>query len=164
MKLKPVRKDKEGKKMEKNMNSRGLCFESATEVRKEWSLFFDKAVREKPIFIKRTRDNAVLADINFMSSLLDAYIYECEKFVEEDGSITLSAIALDIVENGSTEEEVKGIMAKSILDYAGDFYKEYDLWSTAPNRKKHIPYVFKALLLNDISKIGDCITWQRGRN
>lgn len=150
--------------MEKNMNYGVLCFESATEVRKDWSLFFDKAVREKPVFIKRTRDNAVLADLNFMSSLLDSYVYECEKFVEEDGTITLSAVSLDIVENGNTEEEVKDIMAKSILDYAKDFYAEFELWSKAPNTKKHIPYVFKALLLNDISKIGDCITWLHGKS
>lgn len=150
--------------MKESINYGALCFESATEVRKDWSLFFDKAVREKPVFIKRTRDNAVLADFSFLNSLLDAYVYECEKFTEEDGTITLSAVSLDIVENGATEEEVKDIMAKSILEYAKDFYEEFDLWSTAPNRKKHIPYVFKALLLNDISKIGDCITWQHGKN
>ena len=52
----------------------------------------------------------------------------------------------------------------SILEYAMEFYGEYDLWSNASNRKNHIPYVFKALLLNDVSKIGDCIVCQDGEN
>lgn len=150
--------------MKNNMNNRVFCFESATEVRKDWSLFFDKAVREKPVFIKRTRDNAVLSDLNFIYSLLDGYKFECTMYKEDDGTITLSAIALDIIENGNTEDEVKVNMAKSILEYAEDFYREYDLWSSAPNRKSHIPYVFKALLLDDIGKIGELIRCQVGKN
>lgn len=139
-------------------------FESATEVRKEWSLFFDRAVREKPVFIKRTRDNAVLADIDFVNILLEQYTFDCTKYIEEDGTITLSADLLDIVENGNDEKEVKIKMAESILEYAEDFYAEYDLWSNASNRKSHIPYVFKALLLNDISRIGDFIRCRNGKS
>lgn len=150
--------------MLKNMNASVLNFESATEVRKDWSSFFDKAVREKPVFIKRTRDNAVLSDLGFIDSLLEKYEFECTEYKEEDGTVTLSSDSLDIVENANTEEEVKVKMAESILDYAKDFYKEFDLWSKAPNRKSHIPYVFKALLLNDTSKIGDLIQCRVGKN
>lgn len=150
--------------MTKNMNNNVLSFESATNVRKDWSTFFDKAVREKPVFIKRTRDSAVLSDLSFIDLLLDKYEFECTKYVEEDGTVTLSADLFDVIENADTEEEAKSKMARSILDYAEDFYEEYDLWSKAPNRKKHIPYVFKALLLNDISKIGDLIRCHTGKN
>ena len=150
--------------MTRTMNNDIFRFASATEVRKEWSLFFDRAVREKPVFIKRTRDSAVLADISFVSLLLEKYTFDCKKYIEEDGTITLSADILDIIENGNTEEDVKVKMAESILEYAEDFYSEYDLWSNASNRKDHIPYVFKALLLNDISKIGDLIRCQNGKN
>ena len=48
--------------MTRTLENTRFMFESATEVRKDWSLFFDKAVREKPVFIKRTRDSAILAD------------------------------------------------------------------------------------------------------
>lgn len=127
-------------------------------------MFFDKAVREQPVFIKRTRDNAVLVDLRFMDILLEEYKYNCTKFEEEDGTITLSTEVLDLVENGDTEEFAKNKMAESILEYAKEFYGEYDLWSNASNRKNHIPYVFKALLLNDVSKIGDLIVCQDGKN
>ena len=30
-----------------------------------------------------------------------------------------------------------------------DFYNEFSLWSSAPNRKNHIPYVLKILLSPD---------------
>ena len=150
--------------MVQHINKPVFTFESATEVRKEWSLFFDKAVREKPVFIKRTRDNAVLVDLRFMDILLEEYKYDCIKYVENDGTITLSTEVLDLVENGDTEEKAKEKMAQSILEYAQEFYGEYDLWSNASNRKNHIPYVFKALLLNDVGKIGEFITCQDGEN
>lgn len=148
--------------MVQHTNKPVFTFESATEVRKEWSLFFDKAVREKPVFIKRTRDNAVLVDLRFMDILLEEYRYECTKYIEKDGTITLSTDVLDLVENGDTEENAKEKMAASILEYAKEFYGEYELWSNASNRKNHIPYVFKALLLNDIGKIGDFIVCRDG--
>ena len=150
--------------MTKRMDNIVLNFTSATDVRKEWSLFFDQAVREKPVFIKRTRDNAVLSDISFINLLLDMYRFECTKHLEEDGTVTLSTDVMDIVENANTEDEAKAKVAQSILDYAEDFYAEYELWSKAPNRKNHIPYVFKALLLNDTSKIGDLILCRTGEN
>ena len=150
--------------MVQHINKPVFSFESATEVRKEWSLFFDKAVREKPVFIKRTRDNAVLVDLHFMDILLEEYKYDCKKYTENDGSITLSTDVLDLVVNGDTEENAKEKMAASILEYALEFYGEYDLWSNASNRKNHIPYVFKALLLNDVSKIGDFIVCRGGEN
>ena len=85
-------------------------------------------------------------------------IFKCKKYVEEDGTITLSSEVLDVVENAATEREAKIELAKSILDYAKDFYEDYDYWSSAPNRKGHVPYVFKAILLNDISKIAELIS------
>ena len=34
----------------------------------------------------------------------------------------------------------------------------------APNRKGHIPYVFKALITDDPRKIGECIVCQDGKS
>ena len=38
---------------------------NATDVRKEWSTVIDNTIREKPQFIRRTRDYMMLADIEF---------------------------------------------------------------------------------------------------
>lgn len=137
---------------------------NSTDVRKDFSAIVDKAVREKPQFIKRTRDYMILSDIHFLELLLDAYSFTAEQFTEDDKSITLSLNELDIVENGISLEEAKQKMAQAILDYAEDFYKDFSYWGSAPNRKGHIPYVFKVLALDDVGKIGALITCRDGKN
>lgn len=137
---------------------------NATDVRRDWSLVIDNAVREKPQFFKRTRDYMMLSDVNFLEELLSAYKFTAEKITEEDGSVTLSLNEIDLVENAESEESAKLNLAKSILEYSEDYYNEFIYWSSSPDRKTHIPYVFKALVLDDINKIGDLIECQNGKN
>ena len=136
---------------------------NATDVRKEWSTIVDNTVRQKPQFFKRTRDYLVLSDFHFMEELLAAYSYSAVRMDEKDGSITLALNEIDLVENGKDETEARVKLAASILEYADDYYNEFSYWSSAPNRKSHIPYVFKALFIGDIQKIGDSIQCQAGK-
>lgn len=135
---------------------------TATEVRKEWSKVVDATVRSKPQFIKRTRDYMMLSDVHLITELLSVYTFTAIKEVEDDGSITLSLNEIDLVENGKTEEEAKHNLAASILEYAEDYYKDFNYWNSAPNRKVHLPYVLKALILDDVEKIGESIECQNG--
>jgi hypothetical protein len=64
-------------------------------------------------------------------------------------------------ENGVDERDAIRKMAAAILDYSQDYYNEFDYWFRA-NRKSHLPYVIKALLLNDIEKIGELIQCHLG--
>lgn len=137
---------------------------NATDVRKDWSLVLDQVIREKPKFIKRTRDFIILSDIRFFEVLLSGYSYSAERYIEADGSVTLSLNEIDLVENDKSEEEARQKLAQSILDYAEDFYNDFQYWSSATNRKSQIPYVFKALILDDVKKIGDQIKCQDGEN
>lgn len=137
---------------------------NATDARKNWSQIIDNAVREKPQFIKRTRDCMVLANEAIFADMLSVYTFSATEFIEEDGSVTLACNELDLAENAATNEEAKLKLAQSILDYATDFYNDFSLWSGAPNRKAHIPYVLRALLLDDIHKIGAYISCQAGKN
>ena len=136
---------------------------NATDVRREWSTIVDNTVRQKPQFFKRTRDYLVLSDLHFMEELLAAYSYSAVRMDEKDGSITLALNEIDLVENGKDETEARMKLAASILEYADDYYNEFSYWSSAPNRKSHIPYVFKALFIGDIQKIGDSIQCQAGK-
>lgn len=137
---------------------------NATDARREWSSIVDSVVREKPQFIKRTRDCMVLSDIGFLENLLSAYTFTAERFIESDGSITLSLNEIDLVENGNTEEDAKQKLAKSILEFSEDFYRDFNYWGTSPNRKSQIPFIFKALILDDFNKIGEIIKCQDGKN
>lgn len=135
---------------------------NATDVRKNWSEVSESVIREKPKFIKKTRDYMMLSNMDFVITLLSGYEFSANKFVEEDGSITLSLNEIDLVENAPTEKEAISTLANAILEYATDFYNEFHLWASAPNKKCEIPYVFKALILDDTAKIGECIKCQAG--
>lgn len=104
-------------------------------------------MREKPVYVKRTRDN-----IDTLNEIMSAYRFYAKIFKEDDGSITLSTIDMDIVVNERDEESAKKRLAAYIKEYAEEYYDDYEIMSKAPNRKSHIPYVFKASTL-DIDEI-----------
>ena len=137
---------------------------NATDVRKEWSSVVDKVVRDKPQFIKRTRDRMWLSNLDTMEEILSAYQFTAEKFIEKDDSVTLSLNEIDLVENASSEKAARRLMAYAIMDYASDFYKDYSYWSSAPNRQGHSPYIFKALIMDDVDRLGESIICQNGKN
>lgn len=137
---------------------------NATDVRRDWSLIIDDVIRKKPKFIKRTRDYMILSELNLFENILSVYEFSAQKFIENDASVTLSLNEIDLIENAPTEAEAILALAKAILEYAKDYYNEFPLWSSAPNRKSHIPYVLKALIIDNAQKIGDIIKCQPGKN
>ena len=121
-----------------------MLMEQATTVRKKWSAVCDSVIHEKPKFIKRTRDKMWFSNLETMSDILQIYQFTALKYIEDDGSVTLSLNEIDLIENGKDEQEVRLNMGKAIFEYALDYYNEYEMYSHSPNRKKHIPYIFKA--------------------
>ena len=141
-----------------------MLMEQATTVRKEWSTVCDSVIHEKPKFIKRTRDKMWFSNMETMLEILDIYQFTAVKYVEVDKSVTLSLNEIDLVENGTDEREARLKLAKAILEYAMDYYNEYETYSNSPNRRKHIPYIFKALIIDNPEKIGDMLQCQDGRS
>jgi hypothetical protein len=137
---------------------------NATEVRKDWSSVVDGVVRDRPAFIKRTRDRMWLSNLDTMAEILSAYQFTAERYVEDDGSVTLSLNEIDLVENAATESEARRLLAQSILEYAAEYYENYSFYSKAPNRKKHVPYIFKALIMDDVDELGESIICRDGKN
>lgn len=141
-----------------------MLMEQATDVRKQWSAVCDSVIHEKPKFIKRTRDKMWFSNLETMLDILEIYHFTAEKFIEDDESITLSLNEIDLVENGKSEEEARLNMGKSILEYATDYYNNYELYSRSPNRKGHVPYIFKALIIDNSKEIGESIQCRAGKN
>lgn len=137
---------------------------NATDVRKDWSSVVDSVVRDKPTFIKRTRDRMWLSNLDTMEDILEAYQFTAERFIEDDGSVTLALNEIDLVENAPTEKEAKLLLAQTIMEYAVEYYENYSFYNKAPNRKKHVPYVFKTLIMDDVNKIGEGIICHDGKN
>lgn len=150
--------------MEVSKEMINMLMEQATTVRKEWSTVCDSVIHEKPKFIKRTRDKMWFSNLETISELLEAYYFSATKYIEDDSSITLSLNEIDLVENGKDEQEARLNMGNAILEYALDYYNEYEMYSRSPNRKKHIPYIFKALIIDNPEKIGDMLQCQDGKN
>ncbi len=136
---------------------------SSTDVRKNWSETLDSVVHERPAYIKRTRDNIALINLNTLLELLSGYRFTARKYVEDDGSVTLSADNIDIVVNGVNIETAKRAMAADIKEYAEDYYEHFATWSNAPNRKAHIPYVLKALSLDETAIMEELVC-RNGKN
>ena len=137
---------------------------NATDARKEWSTVIDNAIRQKPQFIKRTRDNLVLSNIDLIKVLLKPYKFLANKYIEEDGSVTLSLDQIDLIENALNEKEAKIKMAEAIKEYSEDFYKDFEYWSSAPNRTDHMPYVLKAILSDSTYEIMESIECHDGES
>ena len=141
-----------------------MLMEQATTVRKEWSAVCDSVIHEKPKFIKRTRDKMWFSNLETISEILEAYYFTTTRYIEGDNSVTLSLNEIDLVENGKDEKEARLNMGRAILEYALDYYNEYEMYSHSPSRKKHIPYIFKALIIDNPEKIGDMLQCQDGKN
>lgn len=141
-----------------------LLMEKATDVRKDWSSTCDSVIHDKPKFIKRTRDKMWFSNLDTMAKILEAYTFTAKKFIEEDGSVTLSLNEIDLIENGFDEFSARYALGDAILDYAVEYYNDYAFYSRSPNRKGHVPYIFKALIMDNPQQIGESILCLDGKN
>ncbi|MBD5504407.1 MAG: hypothetical protein HDR09_11945 [Lachnospiraceae bacterium] len=141
-----------------------MLMEQATTVRKEWSAVCDSVIHEKPKFIKRTRDKMWFSNLETMMEILSAYKFTADKYMEDDGSVTLSLNEIDLVENGESEQAVRTALGNAILEYSVDYYNDYELYSRSPNRRGHIPYIFKALIMDSPESIGESIQCRDGKS
>ena len=135
---------------------------NATKARNEWSSVVESVIREKPAFIKKTRDYLFLSDMNILEKILSAYSFHAKILPEDDGSITLSLDEISLTENAPDLQGAVSALSAAILEYSEDYYNEFAYWSRGTG-KSHIPYVIKALILNDINRIGDLIECLHGR-
>ncbi|MBQ6480787.1 MAG: hypothetical protein IJI45_06690 [Anaerolineaceae bacterium] len=136
---------------------------NATDVRKNWSMTCDNVIRNRPLIFKRTHDEMILASTEDMKRLLDSYKFDTVLYKEDDGSVTAALKAIDLAENGADKETACIMLAEAILDYAEEYYSEFKLYSNAPNRRPHLPYVMKAILLGDPVSVKEEMLCRNGR-
>ena len=114
------------------------------------------------IAIKNT-ENYITLDVDIMETMLEPYKFTAEEHTEEDGSVILCLNEIEfLIETGANMTEAIKNMAAGILNYAEDYFREFDVWYSGTNTKLHFPYVLKALILNDVEKIGGLIICRRG--
>lgn len=138
-------------------------YQSASDVRKNWSMTIDSVVHNKPAFINRTHDNIAMLNSGLLTDMLKSYKFNVILDEEEDGSITGFVEELRLVENAQSREELLDEIVKAMKEYAVDYYAEFDLWSKSPNLVSQVPYVIK-LLLSDEREVLEDIICQNGKN
>lgn len=85
------------------------------------------------------------------------------QFTESDGSVTLSLDELDMVAHGDNLGSAKKALAEDIVEYAHEYYQEFERYSCAPNRKSHLPYVMKVLTAAAPQELEDAMICQNGK-
>lgn len=136
---------------------------NATDVRKDWGRFIDSVVRNRPKFIKRSRDYIFATSTDMLKEMLKEYKLTATIYEEENGTITAALEEIDIVSNGATKEDALNTLASNLQEYAEEYYNEFEYWYSAPNRKAHLPYVLKILLQGEVKDIMSMIKCQAGK-
>lgn len=136
---------------------------SASNVRKDWSRVMDSVIRTRPAFIKRTRDRMVLCSVDTVQQLVKDTPISATKYVEEDGSITLSLDDVDIAVCEPDFASAKRALVHDLVEYAEEYYAEYDLYSRSPNRKNHLPLVMKVLTAKSEKELEDLVQCRNGK-
>jgi hypothetical protein len=127
---------------------------NATEVRANFGEFIDTIVREKPQAIKRNRDVVMAFSKPQMKELLSVYELTFEYEQDEEGRFVGSLEQIeDIVADAETLEELRGELARHMVEYALDYEANYSRYYNTPNRHKHSPYVLRVLLEDDVESI-----------
>ena len=135
---------------------------NATKARNEWSSVVESVIREKPAFIKKTRDYLFLSDMDVLKKILSAYSFHAKIITESDSSVTLSLDEISLTENAPNLPDAIRALSRAILEYSQDYYNEFAYWSRGSGNL-HIPYVLKALIINDIDQIGALIKCRHGK-
>jgi len=137
---------------------------NATDVRKEWVSFIDSVIREKPKIIKRSRDYVFTSSVDMLIEILKIYTFTAEVYKEDDGTITMSLNEIDLVVNADNEKEALEKLAVELIEYARDYYNDFQYWFSATNRKSHLPYVLHVMLQDNIEGVKGLIRCRPGEN
>jgi archaeosine-15-forming tRNA-guanine transglycosylase len=130
---------------------------NATEVRRDWGRFIDSVVHGKPGIIKRNRDYILSLSIPQAKVLLQNIDFKAYFIQEEDGTITAGLEDIDLLVNQEDEQAARVALAKELIDYADDYFNNFQLYFQSPNRRSHFPHVLAVLLQNSASGVAELI-------
>jgi predicted RNase H-like HicB family nuclease len=120
---------------------------SATEVRANFGQFIDDVVRIKPQIVKRNRDTIIAFSQAYLKDALSIYELTFEYEQDEDGIYAGSIEQIpDIVADGATLDELRNELAHHLIEYAKDYYDDFDRYYNASNRRSHANYMLRVLL------------------
>ena len=140
-------------------------YQNATDVRINFSKTLDNAVYSKPQFIRRTHNHVIMLGSEMLAALLSEANIHLSFVKEEDGSIVVTCEEIeDLIASGDTKEEALNDFVNGLIEYAEEYYNEYELYSRAPNRKQHLPIVLRVLAADSAEDVKEMLVCQAGKN
>ncbi|MHB9924581.1 hypothetical protein [Clostridium botulinum] len=88
----------------------------------------------------------------------------CIKYIEDDGSVTLSLEKFDIVVNANNYNDAISKIVKELKDYIDDYIAEPDYWSTDSRRKSQVQFLSELFKNTKEDKIKEIIRSRNGKN
>lgn len=137
---------------------------NATDVRKEFGRYIDKIVRTKPIFIKRSRDYFMGISIDMAKELVKDIVFDVDKYIEEDSSVTLSLEGFDLVVNEKDEDKAIESLIKELREYALEYYEDIEFWASDINRRNQMKKILKVLLISNDEELKESFICQVGKS
>ncbi len=125
----------------------------ATQVRNSFSTVIDTVVRDKPVMIKRNRDNIMLMSDAQVLGLVQQCNFKATYISEDDGSTTATLDGFDLVVNEKNPEQAHIELANELVEYAQEYFDQFQLYYSSNNRKQHFPYVLRVLLAKDLNEV-----------
>lgn len=135
-----------------------ITYINSTDVRKDFSATIDNVIYKKPQFIKRTHNHMIFIEESELNRILSNLTIPVNFIKEEDGSyIAKNTVIEDVFSVGSTKEEALNNLCKELIEYAQDYYADYDLYSKTPNRHNHAAIVMRILSSPSIEKVKEML-------
>lgn len=130
---------------------------NSTDVRKDFGRYIDEIVRNRPIFIKRSRDYFMGISIDMAKELVKDVVFTADKYIEGDGSITLSLHDFDIAVNEENEDLAVDSLINDLREYALEYYEDIEFWRSDINRRKQLKKILKVLLTDNNEELKESI-------
>ncbi|MDO4183550.1 MAG: hypothetical protein Q4E12_08120 [Coriobacteriia bacterium] len=119
---------------------------SATEVRKNFAQTLNDSEYRRPQFFNRNHQVFSLMGTQDLARIMATANIQVAVMQDDDIFIVTSETIGDLVAYGATHDQAIAAFCEDLYDYAQEYYANYELYSRAPNRAGHLPYVFRALL------------------
>lgn len=133
-------------------------FQDSTRVRQNWGSFIDVVVHgSRPIVVKRNRDLFAAISVDLLNEMLEPYALTMVHHREDDHSFTGALQEIDLVGHADSLETLLLVLAHDLIDYAHEYWENFDEYRHAPNRRSHLPHVLRVLLQPDVEHVAALI-------
>jgi hypothetical protein len=102
--------------------------------------------------------------IEMAKELVKDVTFTVDKYIEKDNSVTLSLNGFDLVVNEKDETTAINSLIKDFREYALEYYKDIEFWSSDINRRNQMKSILKVLLTDNDEEIRESFVCQVGKN